>query len=136
MRKVLVAASVVLATLSACEVDTGSGTGSSGNNPDYTTAQQNAIESAQSYVDMSGFSRDGLIQQLTSKAGEGFKKPDAVFAVNHIKVDWNKEAVEAAEAYLASSSFSRAGLIQQLSSKAGEQFTHAQAVYAANKVGL
>jgi host cell surface-exposed lipoprotein len=85
---------------------------------------------------MSGFSRAGLIQQLTSKMGEGFKMSDAVFAVNHVKVDWNKEAVESAKSYLDMSSFSRAGLIQQLSSKAGDQFTVAQATYAANHVGL
>ncbi|MGH8961884.1 MAG: Ltp family lipoprotein [Jatrophihabitantaceae bacterium] len=104
--------------------------------PKYTVAQQNAIESAQSYLDMSGFSRAGLIQQLSSKAGEGFKMADAVFAVNHVKVDWNKEAVESAKSYLQIGGFSRASLIQQLSSNAGEQFTLAQATYAANHVGL
>jgi len=104
--------------------------------PKYTVAQQNAIESAHSYLDLSGFSRTGLIQQLSSKAGEGFKVADAVFAVNHIKVDWNKEAVESAKSYLQMGGFSRASLIQQLSSKAGEQFTLAQATYAANHVGL
>jgi len=134
---------IAVTALSACEVDT-SGTGSTdhpvkdqaADSPDYTAAQENAIESAQTYLDMSGFSRAGLIRQLTAKAGDGFKKADAVFAVNHIKVDWNKEAVESAKAYLDMSSFSRAGLIQQLSSKAGDQFTTAQATYAANHVGL
>jgi len=104
--------------------------------PRYTVAQENAIESARSYLDMSGFSRAGLIQQLSSKAGEGFKMADAVFAVNHIKVDWNKEAVESAKAYLQMSSFSRANLILQLSSNAGDKFTLAQATYATNHVGL
>jgi hypothetical protein len=85
---------------------------------------------------MSGFSRAGLIQQLSSKAGEGFKTADAIFAVNHITVDWNKEAVESAKSYLQTGGMSRAGLIQQLSSNAGEQFTPAQATYAANHVGL
>jgi len=106
--------------------------------PSYTVAQENAIQSAKSYLSMgSGFSRAGLIQQLTSKAGEGFKKANAVFAVNHIKVDWNKQAVLSAKSYLdMGSGFSRAGLIQQLTSKAGEQYTLAQATYAANHVGL
>jgi hypothetical protein len=104
--------------------------------PRYTVAQQNAIESARSYLDYSGFSRAGLIQQLTSKYGEGYKMTDAVFAVNHIKVNWNQEAVESARAYLDMTSFSRAGLIQQLTSKYGEQFTLAQATYAADHVGL
>ena len=137
-------ATVSVAALSGCNVDETTGTGSkdhpvkhkAANAPDYTPAQENAIESAQGYLDMSGFSRAGLIGQLTSKAGEGYKMADAVLAVNHIKVDWNKEAVEAAKGYLDMSSFSRVGLIQQLSSKAGDQFTPAQATYAANHVGL
>ncbi|HEY3530908.1 MAG TPA: Ltp family lipoprotein [Nocardioides sp.] len=105
--------------------------------PSYTVAQENAIESAQSYLSMgSGFSRAGLIQQLSSKAGEGFKMADAVFAVNHIKVDWNKQAVMSAKSYLSMGGFSRASLIEQLTSSAGDQFTQAQAIYAANHVGL
>jgi hypothetical protein len=52
--------------------------------PDFTVAQENAIESAQSYLDMSGFSRAGLIQQLTSKAGEGFTPKQATYAVNKV----------------------------------------------------
>ena len=147
MKKSIAAALVAvsaLVALSGCKVDDTTGTGSkdhpvkhkAADAPDYTTAQENAIESAQSYLDMSGFSRAGLIRQLTSKAGEGYKMADAVFAINHIKVDWNKEAVESAKSYLDMTSFSRAGLIQQLSSKAGDQFTVAQATYAANHVGL
>lgn len=104
--------------------------------PKTTVAQQQAIESAKSYLDFSGFSRAGLIHQLTSSAGEGFKKADAEYAVNHIKVDWNAEAVESAKSYLEMGGFSRAGLIQQLHSKNGEGFTLKQATYAANKVGL
>lgn len=144
-------AGVAVASLSACELDTATAGGKKHHDssikqgkpgkpakskPDFTVAQQNAIESAQSYLDMSGFSRAGLIGQLSSKAGEGFKMADAVFAVNHLKVDWNKEAVQSAKSYLDMSSFSRSGLIQQLSSPAGDQFTQAQAVYAANHVGL
>lgn len=104
--------------------------------PKYTFAEQNAIAAAQDYLSMSGMSRAGLIQQLSSKYGEGFKKADAVFAVNHINVSWNKQAVRAAKSYLQISSFSRASLIEQLHSKAGEQFTLAQATYAANHVGF
>jgi hypothetical protein len=85
---------------------------------------------------MSGFSRAGLIQQLSSEYGEKFATADAVFAVNHIEVDWNAEAVESAQSYLEMSGFSRDGLIQQLSSEYGDQFTLPQATYAANHVGL
>jgi hypothetical protein len=102
--------------------------------PELTSGQENALESGQSYVDMSGFSKQGLIQQLSSSAGEGFSKADAVFAANHVDVNWNDEAVESAQDYLDMSSFSRDGLIEQLSSSAGEGFTLAQAQYAADKV--
>lgn len=147
----LIAAAAVT-TVSACQVDTkheysttstGTSTSSVNNTagkhvkkPRYTVAQQQAIQSAQSYLDMEGFSRAGLIGQLTSNAGEGFRHADAVFAVNHIKVNWNNEAVEAAKSYLDMGGFSRVSLIQQLTSKAGEQFTLAQARYAADHVGL
>lgn len=101
-----------------------------------TVAQEQAIKSAESYLDMTGFSRAGLLDQLTSQAGENFKEADAKFAVDHIDADWNAEAVESAEAYLKMGGFSRASLIEQLTSPVGEQFTKAQATYAVNKVGL
>ncbi len=101
-----------------------------------TVAQQQALDAAQSYLDFSGMSRAGLIHQLTSKAGNGFDEADAVWAVDHVKVDWNAEAVEAAKSYLEMGGFSRKSLTQQLTSKAGDQFTKAQAAYAVKKVGL
>jgi hypothetical protein len=102
--------------------------------PEMTLGQENALESAQGYVDMSGFSKAGLIGQLSSSAGEGFSKADATFAANNVDADWNEEAVESAQSYLDMSAFSKAGLIQQLSSAAGDEFTPAQARYAVNKV--
>jgi hypothetical protein len=103
-----------------------------------TAAQQQAVESATNYVSMgSGFSRAGLIKQLTSSYGEGFPETVAIFAVDHLHVNWNEQAVDSAKTYMSmGSGFSRAGLIQQLTSSYGEAFTYAQAVYAANKVGL
>jgi hypothetical protein len=103
---------------------------------DFTVSQQNAIEAAQSYLDTGAFSEAGLIQQLSSKYGEGFPKADAVFAVNHIEVDWNQQAAKAAKSYLDTGSFSCSGLIEQLESSYGEGFTHAQAVYGAKQTGL
>jgi len=104
--------------------------------PSMTKSQEQAIGSAEDYLEYSAFSRKGLIQQLSSDAGEGFSKSDAKFAVDHIKVDWNEQAAKSAESYLEYSNFSRKGLIQQLESEAGEGFTHAQAVYGVNKSGL
>jgi hypothetical protein len=104
--------------------------------PKLTVSQENALESAESYVDFGAFSRKGLIGQLSSEYGEGFPKKDAVFAVNHLKVDWKAEALESAKSYLDTGAFSRQGLIDQLTSEYGEQFTLAEATYAVNKVGL
>jgi len=105
--------------------------------PKYTLAQEQARLAAKDYLAMdSGFSRAGLIEQLSSTAGEGFKKSDATFAVNSLKVDWNKQAVLSAKGYLSMGGFSRSSLIDQLTSQYGEGFTLAQATYAANHVGL
>jgi hypothetical protein len=133
-------AAIAVAALSACDPASTGGVDTKGDHPatgdtsKYTVAQKNAIESAQSYLDLSGMSRSGVIQQLTSKAGEGYKMADAVFAVKHMKVDWNKEAVESAEAYVDLSGTSRVGLIKQLTAKAGERFTPKQATYAASHI--
>ena len=102
--------------------------------PEITVGQKNALKSAQSYLDTSGFSKARLIQQLSSSAGDGFSKADATFAANHVGADWNEEAVESAQRYLDLQSFSKAALIQLLSSSAGDQYTPAQARYAVSKV--
>lgn len=101
-----------------------------------TLGQRQALRSAQSYIELTGFSRAGLIRQLTSTAGDGFKRSDAEYAVDHVDANWNAEAVESAKSYLELTSFSRASLIRQLSSSAGAGFTLKQATYAADKVGL
>lgn len=102
--------------------------------PEMTSGERRALESAENYLDLSGFSKAGLMQQLSSSAGEGFSKAEARFAVNNVDVDWKKEAVESARSYLEISPMSKDALIEQLSSSAGENFTPAQARYAANKV--
>lgn len=97
-------------------------------------ANRRALESAEGYLAMSGFSKQGLYEQLSSSAGEGFSQTEAQYAVDHVGADWNKEAVESARSYLEMSPMSRTALIDQLSSSAGEAFTYEQAVYAVNKV--
>jgi len=99
-----------------------------------TAGQANALRSAQQYLSISGFSRAGLIQQLSSSAGEGFSKADATFAADHVGANWNEEAVRSAQDYLKTGPFSRQSLYEQLSSSAGEGFTPAQARYAVNQV--
>jgi len=90
-----------------------------------TVSQQNAIESAESYLRFSAFSRSGLINQLEY---EGFSNSDATFAVDSLSVDWKEQAAKSAENYLEYSSFSLSGLIDQL---VFEGFTRSQAEYGA-----
>ena len=102
-----------------------------------TVSQQQALDSAKSYLDMgTGFSRAGLIDQLSSSAGDQFSVADATWAVDHSGADWYAQAVMSAKGYMKMGGFSRASLIDQLTSSAGEQFTLAQATYAVNQVGL
>lgn len=104
--------------------------------PTLTEGQRQAIGSAKSYLEMQGFSRAGLIRQLTSQYGEGFSKADATYAVDHITVDWNEQAARSAKEYLQVQNFSRAGLIRQLTSQYGGGYTQAQAVYGVEAAGL
>jgi hypothetical protein len=103
--------------------------------PEMTSGQRNALESAHTYIDMSGFSKKGLIKQLSSSAGDGFSRADATFAANHVGADWKQEALESAQSYIDMSGFSKKGLIQQLSSSAGDGYSRAEATFAANNVG-
>ena len=101
--------------------------------PAYTVEQQQAIDSAQSYLDSNqGFSRAGLMGQLTSSYGEGFSHSLAAFAIRHVQVNWNQQAVISAQSYVDSGQgFSYASLVDQLDSPYGEQFTPAQAQHGA-----
>jgi hypothetical protein len=49
-----------------------------------TSAQKNALRSATSYLEMTGMSRQGLIEQLTSDAGEGFTLAQAQYAADRV----------------------------------------------------
>lgn len=91
----------------------------------------NARRSAASYLDFRGFSRQGLIDQLSSEYGDQYPVEAATAAVDSLNVDWNAEAVEAAESYLELRGFSHAGLVDQLSSEYGDQFTREQAEHGA-----
>ena len=65
----------------------------------FTPGQENAIAKAQSYLDYTGFSKKGLIEQLEFNQ---FSTADATFAVEHLEanggVDWNEQAVKKARA--------------------------------------
>ena len=90
-----------------------------------------ALDKAEDYLSFSGFSKQGLYQQLVSEA-EGFPESQARYAVEHVHANWKKEAVQKAKDYLSFESFSRQGLYQQLVSSA-EGFTPEEAQYAVDK---
>ncbi|HRQ59870.1 MAG TPA: Ltp family lipoprotein [Azoarcus taiwanensis] len=100
-----------------------------------TGPQKNAVRSAKQYLSIMGFSRNGLIQQLSSDAGDGYGVADATAAVDSLSIDWNKQAVRSAGQYLSIMGFSCNGLIEQLSSSAGDRYTVSQATYGARQVG-
>ena len=96
----------------------------------YTVSQQNAIGKAKEYLEISAFSRSGLIGQLKY---EGFSESDATVAVDSLGVNWNAQAVKKAKEDLAISSFSHSGLVDQLEY---EGFTSSQAEYGVRGAGL
>ena len=102
---------------------------------DLTGPQNNAVRSAEQYLSMTGFSRNGLIHQLSSDAGDGYEISDATVAVDSLNIDWNQEAVRSAKQYLSMMGFSCKGLINQLSSSAGDKYTVDQATYGAKQAG-
>jgi hypothetical protein len=101
-----------------------------------TPSQTSAVRSAEQYLSMTGFSREGLIEQLSSDAGDGYSVADATAAVDSLTVDWNENAARSAKQYLDMSGFSCKGLIEQLSSRAGDKYTVAQATYGAHEAGV
>ena len=85
---------------------------------------------AESYLNVSHFSRAGLIDTLEYA---GFTTSEAEYAVGQCDVDWYEQAVLKAKDYLEIKSFSRSGLIDMLEYVG---FTHSQASAAATAVGL
>lgn len=100
-----------------------------------TNQQKNAIRSALSYLQISGFSRAGLIEQLSSPYGEDYPLRDATVAVDSLRIDWNEQAARSAKSYLEMMGLSCRGLIEQLSSSAGDKYTKEQAAYGARAAG-
>lgn len=100
-----------------------------------TAQQKNAVRSAKNYISFAGFSRDGLINQLSSDAGDGYNIDDATIAVDSMDIDFNEQAGKSAKNYISIQGFSCDGLINQLSSSAGDKYTKEQAEYGAKLAG-
>nr|WP_181718255.1 Ltp family lipoprotein [Psychrobacter sp.] len=79
---------------------------------DMTRPQANALRSAKDYLEYSGYSRKGLIEQLHEC--DDYIVSDATIAVDSLNVDWKEQAVKSAKDYLEYSGYSRKGLIEQL----------------------
>ena len=99
-----------------------------------TESQENAVRSAKHYLSLEGFSRRGLIQQLSSSLGSGYSVADATVAVDSLHINWDKEAVRSAKHYLSLEGFSRRGLIQQLS--LGSGYSVAEATVAVDSLHI
>jgi hypothetical protein len=95
-----------------------------------SVAQQNALRSAEGYLDYTAFSHTSLINQLEF---EGYSTADATWAVDRVSVDWNEQAAKSAKNYLSFTAFSRSGLIDQLKF---EGFSPEQAEYGVSQTGL
>jgi hypothetical protein len=100
--------------------------------PALTVAENQAVIAAKGYLSAgSGFSKEGLLKQLTSTYGSGFGKAEARFAIKYLNPDWDAQSLIAAKGYLsAGSGFSKEGLLKQLTSTYGSGFTRSQAEYA------
>ena len=96
--------------------------------PSETAGQQNARESAETYLGTAAFSRSGLIKQLKF---EGYSLADATYAVGAITVNWKEQAAKSAQTYLGTAAFSRSGLIKQLKF---EGYSLADATYAVDAI--
>ncbi len=107
------------------------GNSSTNTNGNESAAEKNAVRSAKSYLNVMGFSREGLINQLVTF--DKFTQEQATYGVDHCGADWNEQAKKSAKNYLSVMGFSRDGLINQL--ETFDNYTHDQAVYGADNSG-
>ena len=88
-----------------------------------TVSQQNALKSAERYLDIMAFSYSGLVNQLEY---EGYPTGDAKWAADNCGANWSEQALLSAQNYINTMPFSYTGLINQLEY---EGFTAEQAEY-------
>lgn len=100
-----------------------------------TRPQSHAVRSAKEYIAMTGFSRNGLIEQLSSEYGSGYSIEDATAAVDSLDLDYSEQATRTAKTYLKMTGFSCTNLINQLSMEEGDKYTDSQATFGATQAG-
>lgn len=103
-----------------------------------TVSQSQAIAAAEQYNRTLPFSRQGLIDQLSSEYGSGFDVETATFAVDDLEqrgeIDYMANAAKAAQQYLDTvGGFSAQSLHDQL---VFEGYTDEQAAHGVTSVGL
>lgn len=106
---------------------------SSGSKSKVPSEYENALATAKDYDEDQPMSKAGLLDQLTSKDGEGFTQDAGQYAVDHLNADWNENALKCARNYLKEEHLSRSDVQEQLSSSIddrGEGFTSDQVQYA------
>lgn len=72
---------------------------------------ENALKTAQNYVDIMSFSEEGLRSQLDF---EGFEPDQIDYAIDNVEVDYNQEAVDSATSYSETMSMSSSAIYDQL----------------------
>lgn len=90
---------------------------------------EEALETAESQLSHSSFSKASLHRLLTSEYGYGFSTEAADHALENVDVDWNEQAVAMAESYLNVIPFSEEGLFDQMTSEFGGEITDEEAEY-------
>ena len=94
----------------------------------FSASQKKAFEKAKSYLKAEDMSRYALVDQLKS---DGFTMMDALYVVDHMKMDWYEQAYYAARGHLSmDKNMSLSKLVQQLRY---EKFTGEQADYGAQQ---
>lgn len=91
---------------------------------------QNALKTAESYLQTFPFSKQGLLEQLTSEHGSKFPQDAAQYAIDNLKVDYKEQALKSAKNYMDTMPMSNDELYEQLTSEHGEKFTPEEAQYA------
>lgn len=95
-----------------------------------SAGESNALRSAKSYLDMGGFSKEGLKGQLEY---EGYDANQIQYALDNCGADWKEQALESAKSYLSYDiGFSKLGLMDQLEY---EKFTSEEIQYAIDNCG-
>lgn len=100
--------------------------------------QNSAYETAKGMLSAAPFSRQGMIDYLSSEAGGGYTEETAEAAIKMMEdqgeVDWFAEAEKAAKDYKDMMLVTKEEVLEQLSSESGDQFTMEEAEAAVEKV--